>query len=176
MTTMYRKACPNCGRVVTSASRAEIMVEEVCQDCGASLPVVPEEYDPELEAMQQPVEPQFPAASVVPEIQTETAEPAELELVLPDTGIVVGLPRPGGMVGRVPVNCNSIKTFATISRIQFAYVYLDGGGIKITDKSQFGTVVNGALLMPGESCAATTPSTVEMGGAYAFMLREREQE
>lgn len=162
----YRKTCYKCGKEFTSTSRLEIADIETCDVCHTSLPTVFEEFDPDA----QPVSVEEEA----PEFE-EGELPDELELRYIGTSITVHLPRMAGVVGRVPVNCDEIKTFQTISRKQFSYQYLPDGGLEITDNSQYGTIVNGAFLDVGESSVVAPPSVIEMGGCYSFELRKKEE-
>lgn len=164
---LYRKICQKCGKEFVSASRFEIADQELCDQCHTYLPTDFEEFDPEA---QHEVE-------AVPGFEEEEAEelPDELELRYEGTSIVVQLPRMSGVVGRVPINCDAIKTFSTISRKQFTYNYLSAGGLEIVNNSQFGTVVNKVFLDVGESMIVVPPAMVEMGGCYSFELRAKEE-
>ena len=155
---LYRKRCPKCRKEFTSSSRLEIADIEFCDECHTSLPVGFEEFDPDAALEQSSANP-----NAEDEGTPEDNQPDELELVYIGTAIIVQLPRMAGVVGRVPVNCDAIKTFSTISRKQFTYV----------NNSQYGTVAQGVFLDVGESMVLTPPAVIEMGGCYSFELRKK---
>lgn len=164
----YRKQCRKCQKVFTAKSRLDIADIEVCDACHTSLPVEFEEYDPDKPKV-------LSDTGFSPDEVRADGEnlPVELELSYIGTSIVIQLPRMSGVVGRVPVNCDAIKTFSTISRKQFTYNYLDGGGLEITNSSQYGTVVQGVFLDVDESIVVAPPAIIVMGGCYSFELREK---
>lgn len=164
----YRKKCQKCGKEFVSESRFEIADIELCDQCHTQLPTSFEEFDPDALPV---VEEDF---DLDDDLELEEEQPDELELRYEGTSIVVQLPRMSGVVGRVPVNCDAIKTFPTISRKQFTYSYVASGGLEIVNNSQFGTVVNKVFLDVGESVVVVPPATIEMGGCYSFALRRKE--
>ncbi len=168
----YRKTCKNCGKEFVSDSRLDISGIERCDVCRISLSPGYEEFDPDAESLLHSEDETHSETAVTQDSSTMSID--ELELVYIGTSIVVQLPIMSGVVGRVPANCDAIKTFSTISRNQFVYNYSEDGSLNITNKSQYGTIVNGVYLDIDETITVVPPAVIGMGGCYTFELRKKE--